>query len=149
MYNLWKITPFLNKIDSKRSPGRSFHGHNLHPRVTGFVQACSFLFFPSMIFYWFLQFKGDDFYAKFMQWKNVGHRARSNAKDHPTSWPGQFIEKQLRARLFAWLSDFYAQYSIRSAILRNNLQCTYIHKTTTCTKGQTVKIDVEFNEISV
>ena len=50
MYNLWKITPFLSKIDSKRSPGRSFHGHNLHPRVTGLVQACSFLFFPSMIF---------------------------------------------------------------------------------------------------
>ena len=149
MYNLWKITPFLSKIDSKRSPGRSFHGHNLHPRVTGFVQACSFLFFPSMIFLMISPIKKGWFVRQIYAIKNVGHHARSNAKDHPTSWPGQFIEKQLRARIFARLSDFYAQYSIRSAILRNNLQCTYIHKPTTCTKGQTVKIDVEFNEISV
>ena len=46
MYDLWKITPFLNKIDSKRSSSRSFHGHNLHPRITGFVHAFSFTFFP-------------------------------------------------------------------------------------------------------
>ena len=46
MYDLWKITPFFNKIDSKRSSSRSFHGHFLHPRITGFVHAFSFIFFP-------------------------------------------------------------------------------------------------------
>ena len=39
----------LNDIDSNRSVSRSFQSHNLHPRVTGFVYAFRFTFFPFRI----------------------------------------------------------------------------------------------------
>ena len=39
----------LNDIDSNRSLSRSFQSHNLHPRVTGFVYAFRFTFFPFRI----------------------------------------------------------------------------------------------------
>ena len=43
---LWENYANLNDIDSNRFPTRSFQGHNLHNRVTGFVHAFSFIFFP-------------------------------------------------------------------------------------------------------
>ena len=39
----------LNDIDSNRPLSRSFQSHNLHPRVTGFVYAFRFTFFPFRI----------------------------------------------------------------------------------------------------
>ena len=39
----------LNDIDSNRPLSRSFQSHNLHPRVTGFVYAFRFTFFPFLI----------------------------------------------------------------------------------------------------
>ena len=39
----------LNDIHSNRSLSRSFQSHNLHPRVTGFVFAFRFTFFPFRI----------------------------------------------------------------------------------------------------
>ena len=49
--------------------------------------------------------------------KNIDHRARSRAKDHRNSLPGPFIGKTTpcsRARLFARLRDFFAQYRMRT-----------------------------------
>ena len=59
--------------------------------------------------------------------KNVDQLARSRAKDHRTSLLGPFIETQyrvlgMRARSFPRLLDFYVQYWMRSAILRNHLK---------------------------
>ena len=59
--------------------------------------------------------------------KNVDQLARSRAKDHRTSLLGPFIETQyrvlgMRARSFPRLLDFYVQYRMRSAILRNHLK---------------------------
>ena len=58
--------------------------------------------------------------------KNIGHRARSRDEDQRSSLPRQSIEKQyrvlgMRACLFAWLHNFYAQYMIHNAILSNHL----------------------------
>ena len=39
----------LNDIDSNRPLSRSFQSHNLHPRVTGFVYAFRFTFYPFRI----------------------------------------------------------------------------------------------------
>ena len=39
----------LNDIDSNRPLSRSFQSHNLHPRVTGFMYAFRFTFFPFRI----------------------------------------------------------------------------------------------------
>ena len=61
--------------------------------------------------------------------KNIGHHVYLRAKDHFTSSPGPWIEKQhhvLRRRpcSFPRLGDFYALYRMCSAKLRNNLDMT-------------------------
>ena len=48
---MWENHANLNDLDSKRSSSRSFHGPNLHPRVTGFVHAFSFIFFSLQIIF--------------------------------------------------------------------------------------------------
>ena len=49
----------LNEIDSKRSSSRSPQGHILHPGVTGFVHALSFIFyFLQRIFFNFPNLSG-------------------------------------------------------------------------------------------
>ena len=67
MYSLWKNPALLNNIDSKRFSSRCVQSHNLHPQVTGFVHASRFFFFPSIFFFQFLQFRGDNLFTKVMQ----------------------------------------------------------------------------------
>ena len=62
----------------------------LHPGVTGRLLTLSF-FFPSKSFFKFPNFKGDKLYTKIMQ-KNLGHSARSRAKEYRSSLPGPWID---------------------------------------------------------
>ena len=59
--------------------------------------------------------------------KNIGYRARSRAKDQYTSLSGPWIKKQyrvlkMRARSLPGLCDFYTQYRMCGAKLRNHLK---------------------------
>ena len=82
MYSLWKNPALLNNIDSKRFSSRCFY---LHPQVTGFVHASRYIFFPFDIFFFnFSNLEGIICSPKLCN-KNIAHRARSRAKDHPTS----------------------------------------------------------------
>ena len=55
-------------------------------------QAFNFIFFfPSKSFFKFPNFKGDKLYTKIMQ-KNLGHSARSRAKEYRFSLPGPWID---------------------------------------------------------
>ena len=70
IHNLWENQANLNSIDSKHSSSCSFQGHNLHPWVTGFVHAFSFIFFSlGDFFHKFPQLKGDNLYTKIIQKK--------------------------------------------------------------------------------
>ena len=52
----------------------------------------------------------------------MGHCARSRTKEYGTSLPGPWIEMLgMLGRSFLRLRDFYAQYRMRSAKLKNHL----------------------------
>ena len=83
-----------------------------------------YLLFPLINFVILSNLKGIICTPK-LHYKNIGHGACSQVKDHHTSLTGPFIGKQygvlrMCACLFAWLLDFYVQYRMRSAILRNH-----------------------------
>ena len=69
-------------------------------------------------------------------WKNTikiytGHLACSRVKDYHTSLPGPWIKIQNRVLQmhpcsFPWILDFYAQYWMRSAKLRNHLKVIFV-----------------------
>ena len=113
--NLWENHANVNDFDSKRFTSPSFQGHDLHPRVMGFVHAFSFIFFsPSKIFCYLSNLKGINWTPKLCK-KIIGHLARSRNKDHRTSLPSLWIEEQyyvLRMRMltFPWLRDFNTRW---------------------------------------
>ena len=85
MYSLWKNPALLNNIDSKRFSSRCFQSHNLHPQVTGFVHASRYIFFSLRYFFFNSSNLEGIICSPKLCNKNIAHRARSRAKDHPTS----------------------------------------------------------------
>ena len=70
-------------------------------------------------------FEGDDLYNKILQLKEyIYHNDYSRPKDHQTFflWSKQYHVLGMQAGLLAWLYDFYVQYRMHNAILRNNLK---------------------------
>ena len=85
IYNLWKKDAISDEIDSKRSVSRCLQGHNLlHQRKGLRARFELYRFFTSIHF--FLISKGVNLHKGYAI-KNIGHRARSRAKDRRTSLP--------------------------------------------------------------
>ena len=124
IHDLWENHATLQDIDSKHSSSRYFasSSNGLCARIL------ALFFFPSKDLFQSTQFNGDKMFTKIKQLKNIGHRARSWAKDHCTSLPGPWTEKkqyrvlEMRARSLHRLRDFNAQYGTCGAKLRNHLK---------------------------
>ena len=89
IHDLWESHATLQDIDSKHSSSRYFasSSNGLCARIL------ALFFFPSKDLFQSTQFNGDKMFTKIKQLKNIGHRARSWAKDHCTSLPGPWTEK--------------------------------------------------------
>ena len=90
--DVWENCTNLRDIHSNCSLNCSFKGHSLHPRVTAFVDTFSFTFSPIQRSFNFPNLKEINCTPKLCN--KINHCALSRAKDHHTSLPSPWIEKQ-------------------------------------------------------
>ena len=119
MYNSWRNHAILDDIDTKSS-ARCFQGHNLHSSSNGLRTRFWLYPFSLQVVFLLTQFKGDNLFTKFMRLK-IWYWFIVLAEELKTIVPGLLIEKQylvlgMRARVFACLRDFHAQFRMRSTI---------------------------------